>query len=120
MKREIKFRTIADGELLYSDECENLSEYFEHTHLPVYLQMQSTGMKDKNGKEIYEGDCILCKYESIDPTEVETYIGSVRFQHAAFLFCGKGEDEFHPLGDLKTEEMEIIGNIHFNPELINA
>lgn len=78
---------------------------------------QFTGLYDKNGKEIYEGDIIL-------------YGGSIQnevvFRHGAFgyllyggefiSYAGNTNFTFNPLN--RSEEHEVIGNIYDNPELL--
>lgn len=74
--------------------------------------MQYTGLKDKNGKEIYEGD-IICQFKG---SEYEThYIVRWRDDHAGFWLYFKNE----PHLDLNhyREKLEVIGNIYENPEL---
>lgn len=75
-----------------------------------YILMQSTGLYDKNGKLIFEGDFI--KYD--------TTILKVYFDCGMFLTDGDNSDfEDITLFGLNTEEMvEIIGNIFENPELL--
>ena len=75
--------------------------------------MQSTGLKDKNGKEVFVGDIIKCTRGC--PHEVYlvkeyggTYIGGMP---AIYL---KGIRE----GYAWTEHEEILGNIYENPELL--
>lgn len=75
--------------------------------------MQSTGLKDKNGKEVFEGDIIKCTRGCLHEVYIEkeyggTYIGGMP---AIYL---KGLRE----GYAWTEHEEIIGNIYENPELL--
>lgn len=80
---------------------------------------QFTGLYDKNGREIYEGDIIL--YGSTIQNEVV-------FRHGAFgylfyggefiSYAGNTNFTFNPLGHSK--EHKVIGNIHDNPELLKG
>ena len=68
--------------------------------------MQYTGLKDKNGKEIYEGDIINdCGVKGV----VVLFRGS---------FCYDSGKSYSSLHELDTCVMEVIGNIFENPELI--
>lgn len=84
-----------------------------------FILMQYTGLKDKDGKEIYEGDYI--EYE----TEGEIYgKGIVKYseKYAQYVLVGTGtaKDEFEPLGDYNMEVYEVRGNIYDNPELLEV
>lgn len=83
--------------------------------------MQYTGLHDKNGKEIYEGDVIK---------DSSGYIGKVIFNTTDVASCGCCYDKFMGTGFLAKdakpnmgyldmdERSEVIGNIYDNPELI--
>ncbi len=74
---------------------------------------QFTGLHDKNGKEIYEGDVVCFS------REMSRFKKQVRWDD--YLLCWEFGSRGY-VGNLYEEEinsMEIIGNIHENPELIN-
>jgi uncharacterized phage protein (TIGR01671 family) len=73
--------------------------------------MQFTGLLDKNGKEIYEGDVV--KLDSWNPSVCE-----VVFNRGGFCFRFTKDDGYYPDGKY-LEEGEVIGNIYQNPELLN-
>ena len=80
------------------------------------ILMQYTGLKDKNGKEIYEGDIVktytmwvLC----------EEAIAEVIFYEGAYCitFDGIRKSTIEPMTSV-SELREVIGNIYENPELL--
>ena len=75
------------------------------------ILMQFTGLKDKNGKEIYEGDKWLCG----------SFTGIVIFRYCKWEFATAPESKCisYPSFYRRAEDGEIIGNIHENPELTN-
>lgn len=75
--------------------------------------MQSTGLKDKNGKEVFVGDIIKCTRGCLHEVYIEKEYGGT--------YCGGMPAVY--LKDLRegyawTEHEEIIGNIYENPELL--
>jgi len=129
--REIKFRAWEEKgkDMIYSHrgnfvmEFDGKCSFIEWGHdyfkpMPNLILMQFTGLKDKNGKEIYEGDIIQCLYSCL-PTEkkhtkeimvVEWDKENCRFNW--FLSYSEGKLS----GAIKN--IEVIGNIYENPELL--
>lgn len=109
--------------------------------LKNYVLMQSTGLKDKNGKEIFEGDILKFNdtwsdycYEGYVDGEI-TGVNYVEIEKETTCFgFGKTRipesslfnlvnDEHFTFKELITDtsfEFEIIGNIHTNPELLEV
>ncbi len=90
----------------------------ERVNTGRYEIMQYTGLKDKNGKEIYEGDIIT--------TDLERYYLIVEYRNGAFMLnCNDGEEDYYDIFFGTSEEPkkvykygEVIGNIYENPELL--
>ena len=80
----------------------------------IYILQQYTGLKDKNGKEIYEGDIIK------RPEGTHGY--EVKFLDGAFRPCFLGTNNpiagEHLLWYQADRELKVIGNIYENPELL--
>lgn len=93
-------------------------EYPEDHVFPLLdsVLMQSTGLKDKNGVEIFEGDIVVNQYGNVG------YVAYLQ-QEAGFVVVLKKSD--YRLGHRNTGESydvttnhEVIGNIHSNHELL--
>lgn len=117
--KEIKFRAWDK----VSETMHNIGFHIDagglvvrHTHYwenePDLVLMQFTGLLDKNGKEIFEGDIIKWKHGD------EKGTSQVWFDESQCGFCENQIDKTSGffLGWLK--EKEIIGNIYENPELL--
>jgi len=120
--REIKFRAW-DNEFKKMKQID-IQEGFDSE----LLLMQFTGLKDKNGKEIYEGDILKLGDEDKEPkttfSEVYWCEYQSKFMHKRRFLTGGGS-----AGELNTwnnyldgikdlDFCEVIGNIYENPELL--
>lgn len=75
-----------------------------------------TGIKDKHGREIYEGDIVSFQYFSGEDAP-ETTIEEVYFSDGMFLFGRKIELAMNDL-NFRNETLAVLGNIYENPELL--
>lgn len=80
--------------------------------------MQSTGLIDKNGKEIFEGDIVQFEdcYTETDFLYVNT--GIVEWSQGSFTITNRDSVEMGDLLDGEFLDVTIIGNIYENPELL--
>ena len=122
--REIKFRAwdilkqrwsnykINDGTVYFMDKNTGVWYGSYNKRYKDFNLMQYTGLKDKNNKEIYEGDIL---FESFG----EKYY-KVVFENGSFRAEAEGDfDEYSfDLIDVAAQGCEIVGNIYENPELI--
>ena len=144
--RKIKFRVWDEEErkmfnqkdvIIYFDVIgESIFMKDIHRELCDYKLMQYTGINDINGKEIYEGDILSYKhitYTDCSKTKIEEIeeeslieiiahapIASIVKPHSKNVKCF-GYDNVNKeclILDLTSDEVEIIGNIYENPELL--
>ena len=117
--REIKFRAWDKlNKEMFNVESINFQERKVYRDIVSYRKfndielMQYTGLKDKNNKEIYEGD-ILSDGNNEKPYKVIFENGSFRTE-----FEGDFEEYSFDLIDVVAQGCEVVGNIYENPELL--
>lgn len=154
MKREIKFRGKVKGAttasdwvygslLIYGDGEHNIfvprkyNYKLDSWNVEPSTVGQFSGLKDKNGKEIYEGDIIhIDCHPWLDWKELDSVNAEIVFDDYAWVAQWKNPDAGQPylcspddydeqseyiaemLGSL-PKTIEVIGNIFDNPELLN-
>lgn len=116
--REIEFRAWHNSskEMVYFKDSK--IDQYKALHLwdlingnhPDGSLMQYTGLKDKNGKKIFEGDIVERRYD--------THLADVNLvkwheENLQWILLRNGIIDW-----LKEDPLEIIGNIHENPELL--
>lgn len=121
---EKKFRTwnTREKKMDYDPDYNSLSEKINNSFgwSEEIIEMQYTGLKDKMGKPIYEGD--ILKADSVDFSVGSDVINGpftpnsiVEFKYGMF-YLYKGALQYY----LEKTGYEIIGNIHESPELLDG
>lgn len=96
-------------------EQENVMSPPDYVFVEHLVIMQSTGLKDKNGKEVFVGDIIKCTRGCLHEVYIEKEYGGTFIGGMPAIYL-KGIKE----GYAWTEAEEIIGNIYENPELLEV
>jgi uncharacterized phage protein (TIGR01671 family) len=111
-----KFRQMCQVSRIQFEDPKKVEGYgltspfgYRDIDISIFPLLQYTGLKDKNGKEIYEGDIIRMPANKRRPE----YIGKVYFIDCGFEIHLSGSD-WMPM----EETNEVIGNIYQNPNLI--
>lgn len=114
-KREIKFRVWDNVDYMTTFTLEDL-QLRKVQFTSECVVMQFTGLQDKEGKEIYEGDLVKCGKSK------DAMLAIIVFRQQAFLLQylpvekKKGEQIYDYMEDYK--HFEVLGNVFENPELI--
>lgn len=114
--RDIEFRCWSYNSNTMQDwgELKKHGDFYRLLYMSdKYPMMQYTGLKDKNGVKIFEGDILDLDPPYFLPAKV-VYCDS----DAAFKFEYTDDSADH-LSDYYPDELEIIGNIHENQELLS-
>ena len=107
-----------DGKLLYMDVGHEFQEVPSENCID-YIVEYPTGLKDKNGKEIYEGDIVKLGediYEVLFDSYGQFCIENKKLHWTKDSFSFNSVDVW----DSKRDELlvKVVGNIHMNPELL--
>jgi len=119
MSRPVKFRAwkksenrmVSWEELLSSGK---LADVLSGTYLEAFMQF--TGLHDKNGKEVYEGDVVAASIYSDEPPQIL----EVKFEQGAFIIDYKDSESDITTVGWFMGMLEVIGNIYSNPELLEV
>lgn len=106
-------------EMVYSRASHILA--LAETEPEKYIPEQFTGLKDVNGKDIYEGDIVqpvisYTKRNIGKPFEVK----KGNYVYGKWIAKDVSSKEFGVDGYYFSNEIKIIGNVHENPELLEA
>ena len=122
MNRVIKFRAWdtkrKQWENLFGITSDGMAlDMYNEIEMPHLELVQFTGLLDKNGKEIYEGDIL----KPVNPPSPKKYNRVVEFLNGSFCYSEsptRGNRGYWNLTQGKARLFEVIGNIYENPELL--
>lgn len=110
--REFKFRSWNNGFVFFDLIEDNDCDFYRFYCSAGDIVEQYTGLKDKNGKEIYEGDIVTMNLEceELEPDDCEL----ISFSDGCFRVGNGYEDE----AGFYLQDWRVVGNIHENKELL--
>jgi len=110
---------VGNGDIWIIDEDSETNEWIVNNDLNL---MQSTGLKDKNGKEIFDGD-ILTDGHTTGNIRNHPTLGFYTVDESSkegYLSDTVGIEDFEEAKEFMRNSIEVIGNIYENPELLEV
>ena len=113
------FAITENGQVVVVEQ-ESVASSPDYVFVYHLVIMQSTGLKDKNGKEIFEGDIVQFEdcYEVSDFLYINT--GIIEWCQGGFHVTNRDSVLMEDLLDGDSLDVIIIGNIYENPELLEV
>ena len=135
MSRTLEFRVWDIPNQCWSDLFHVITEDGALWHFPniglderddpeQYTVEQYTGLTDKNGKGIYEGDIVKANYfeshyAALDVGKTKQITGRIQFGNGCF-YASSMSDETPLFQSGGSNNIEVVGNVHENPELLGG
>ena len=124
MKREILFRGKANpsGEWIEGflvGRC-HIGDWVSCDPIHSKTVGQFTGLTDTNGKKIFEGDIVRSYDPDYPESQMDCGVGQVEFYAGLWYVSGEVHNSLYDLTTISCKELEVIGNIHDNPELLEG
>ena len=110
MSREIKFRMWDGSQMqpLHLDDWTFCEGVLCHRNAPMHPVMQFTGLTDRDGNDIYEGDIV-----SVLGSKP---FGRIKFFNSAWYYLS--EFELYRVSNLRGVDYQVVGNIYKHHELL--
>ena len=133
MRKKFRLWDYGKKEMIIQNEVDSFHRFYLTPFGDVYKEgklqnvevLQWTGLLDKSGVEIYEGDIVTINMGGPIPSVLELQWGG-HWKYAGFGLHGKREKNnygpkysWDPLNPETAKACEIIGNIYENKELLN-
>ena len=130
--KDNKYMEYTDKNLVvcFSDEGAEVTDHttFSHscTSMEKFELMQSTGLKDISGTEIYEGDIVKVLVQDIEPKIMKDkmYVGVVDYKQGTFDIKNSENTYLGIIPQMYMSDIDcvfrILGNIYENPELLEG